>query len=370
MPTGSFMPSLVVDDELLRQDVEDLPVRRQRHRPGGLDARARRPRRRPRGSCTATTPWLLKPLMWLPAEPATTLRISHAGHQLGLVDRFADGLDRGVDVDHRALLQAGRRRGADAGDLDPVSGHLGHDDADLEGTDVEPHHELIPPRHLFTPPPRLFRGTGPGSGARSRTITWSSKMQLMLAHLGRPLRPQGQDRPSRSSLWLRSPHPSTIGMAGRIGSSVSPRSGSTCTSDTAPTPPASRETIRSSAERPVHGLRTEAGAAVEIGLRESPVMYGRSRPSVSPTGAKMRPFGRDVVEARPPRRRPPGSPRGDTRAPAPRHGRAARAGRAPSGPRPGAQTRLAQPRCRRPRCRRRRGCRARRRSSASGSRPW
>ncbi len=27
---------------------------------------------------TATTPWLLKPLMWLPAEPAITLRISPA----------------------------------------------------------------------------------------------------------------------------------------------------------------------------------------------------------------------------------------------------------------------------------------------------
>src|SRR4029077_7180433 len=57
------------------------------------------------------------------------------GHQLGLVHRLADGLPRGVDVDHRALLQAGRRLGADAGDLHPVTGHLGHDDADLEGTD-------------------------------------------------------------------------------------------------------------------------------------------------------------------------------------------------------------------------------------------
>src|SRR5262249_59170636 len=76
-----------------------------------------------------------------------------AGHQLRLVDGLADGRHRGVDVDHRPLLQARRGLRADAGDLDAVLADLGDDDPDLEGAHVEAHHERIPPGHDLTPSP-------------------------------------------------------------------------------------------------------------------------------------------------------------------------------------------------------------------------
>src|SRR5262249_61669415 len=60
-----------------------------------------------------------------------------AGHQLGLIDRLADGLDGGVDVDHRALLEPRGCLRPDPGDLDAVPGDLGDDHADLVGADVE-----------------------------------------------------------------------------------------------------------------------------------------------------------------------------------------------------------------------------------------
>ena len=141
---------------------------------------------------TATTPWLLNPLMWLPAEPATTLRISHPAISSASSTALRMASTVASMLTTMPFCKPGRRRGADAGDLDAVSGHLGHDDADLEGADVEPDHELIPPGHLFTPPPRLLAGTGRGKRRAQPHDHLVFEEAAHLAHLGRPFRPQGQ----------------------------------------------------------------------------------------------------------------------------------------------------------------------------------
>src|SRR5262249_30121023 len=98
------------------------------------------------------------------------------------------------DVDHGALLEPARDGRPDARDLDAVVAHLGDDDADLVGPDVEPHHHRIPLRHphqapvagglpaplrifVFASP---FAPAAPAPRARRRTTTSSSKAQLTL----------------------------------------------------------------------------------------------------------------------------------------------------------------------------------------------
>src|SRR5262249_749484 len=65
-----------------------------------------------------------------------------AGHQLGFLDRAADGGNGGLDVDHHALAQALRRVAADADDVDAVLGELPDDGADLRRPDVQADDDL------------------------------------------------------------------------------------------------------------------------------------------------------------------------------------------------------------------------------------
>ena len=60
---------LLVDDELLREHVDDLAVHRDRHGLGRVD-HAPMSLSATSWSFTATMPWELKPLMWPPAMPA------------------------------------------------------------------------------------------------------------------------------------------------------------------------------------------------------------------------------------------------------------------------------------------------------------
>src|SRR5262245_44087211 len=76
-----------------------------------------------------------------------------AGHQLGFLHGLADRLDRGVDVDDDALLEAPRGCRADADDLGPLDTELRDDHADLVGPDVEADGDGGLSRHAHAPRP-------------------------------------------------------------------------------------------------------------------------------------------------------------------------------------------------------------------------
>ena len=66
-----------------------------------------------------------------------------ARHELGLLHRALNGLHRGFDVHHHALLQSARRVAADADDLELAVGfHLADDGDDLARADVEPYGQI------------------------------------------------------------------------------------------------------------------------------------------------------------------------------------------------------------------------------------
>jgi hypothetical protein len=135
-------------------DVEDLPVRRDRHSPGDLD--------RPEDVLAADLPVVggdsdlagrVQALDLGPADADEGLVDLPAREALGLLDRVGDRADGLVDVDDGALLEARRGHGpvTDDGDL-PVAAHLADERADLARADVDPdedsfHHVdcLLPP---------------------------------------------------------------------------------------------------------------------------------------------------------------------------------------------------------------------------------
>src|SRR5262249_33490011 len=133
---------LLGDDVLLRQDVDDLAGHRDRDRLGALDD---------------AREVAVADLLVLDGDGAVRVQAldvaagdagEHsgdlaAGHVLGFLDRPLDRLDGGVDVDHHALADAARGRGADADHVEAVVGHLPDDRGDLGGADVPPYDELV-----------------------------------------------------------------------------------------------------------------------------------------------------------------------------------------------------------------------------------
>ena len=151
---------LVVHHELLRQDVDDLALRRDVHGAGrGQDA----------------LHVVARHLVIAPGDgdDAAAVQAAHvragdadegaigraAGHQLGLLDRLLDRGDAGVEVDHDPLAHAAGRGGAVADDVDraPALG-LGDQDAYLGGADVQSHDVGAGSGHVSLPcfrsPPR------------------------------------------------------------------------------------------------------------------------------------------------------------------------------------------------------------------------
>ncbi len=127
---------LIVDHELLRQHVDDLPVHRQRDRARGvdhaLDVGGGDLAVLDRHDAVAVEAADVR--AGDPGEDRVDLA---AGHQLGFADRLADRFDRGVDIDDHALAQTLRRGGADAHDLDSGLADFGDDRRDFVGADVE-----------------------------------------------------------------------------------------------------------------------------------------------------------------------------------------------------------------------------------------
>ena len=155
---------LLVDDEVLRQHVQDLAAARQRHRLGGVD-------RAPHV--------LARDLAVLPGDRDDAAAVERldvrgrqaevnridldAGGQLRLVDRLLDRLDGRLEIDDDAAADAARVRQADADDVEPaVVGHLADDGGDLRRADVEPDQVSF----LASPPDPPFLSAGPEPSRR------------------------------------------------------------------------------------------------------------------------------------------------------------------------------------------------------------
>ncbi len=136
-------PVLVVDDELLGQHMEHLLVHGDVDGPGAVDG-ARHvglahflvlDRRHAAGV----------EALDMAAGNADIDRVDlHAGHELGLLHGFLDGLDGAVDVHDHAFFQAVGGADADPDDVHlSVVLHLAHDGADLGRPQVEPYQHII-----------------------------------------------------------------------------------------------------------------------------------------------------------------------------------------------------------------------------------
>ena len=140
---------LLVDDEVLRQHVEDLAAGRQRHRLGGVD---RAPHVLARdlavlagdGDHAAAVEALD-----VRARQREVHRVDlDAGHQLGLLDRLLDRVDRRLEVDDDAAPDAARLGDAEPDDVEAVAvEHLADDGRHLRRADVEPDQISLFTRH-------------------------------------------------------------------------------------------------------------------------------------------------------------------------------------------------------------------------------
>ena len=152
---------LLVDDEVLRQHVQDLAAARQRHRLGGVDraphvlARDLAVLAGDRDDAAA-----VERLDVRAGQPEVHRVDLDAGGQLGFVDRLLDRLDRRLEVDDDAAADALRVGQADPDDVEPaVVGHLADDGGDLRRADVEPDQVSFLACHQGSPVSRFARSS-------------------------------------------------------------------------------------------------------------------------------------------------------------------------------------------------------------------
>src|SRR5207249_582585 len=270
---------LVVDDELLRQDVEDLLVGGEGDGTRGVHDPLDVPRRH-LAVAHRDHAMAVEPLDVAPGRACDHAADLAGGHQLGLLDRPADRLHRLLDVDDDALAEPARRRRPDTDDLDTALHHLGDDHADLVGADVETDHERALPGHGSY----VARRAGAAALAGCvRTITSSSKRRFTATIS--PSRPAHRvsTRGRWASFAAKPLHPSSIGTDGRTGRRVRPRTRSTCTSETA-APPLCRTSARARCR-----ARGPNRSPSFRSARARPVRYGKSRASLASSGAKRWP---------------------------------------------------------------------------------
>ncbi len=134
---------LTVDDELLRQDVQDLLVGWNRHHPRRFHHSIDVFRR---GFPVLDGGHAVR------IEPAN-VTTGNAGidrmnlatrHSFGFVHRVLDRPNGRLDVDDHALLQASRGMRADADHLDgPIQADLADDDHHFRGADIEPDNQIL-----------------------------------------------------------------------------------------------------------------------------------------------------------------------------------------------------------------------------------
>ena len=151
---------LLVDDEVLRQHVQNLASGRQADGLGRLD--------RPPHVVARDLAALAGDGDDAAAVEPLDVRAGHrqvdgvdldAGHQLGLVDGLLDRVDRGLEVDDHAAPDAARLGDADADDVEAaVVDQLADDGADLRRADVEPDQIAILTSHTSSSCPYANHG--------------------------------------------------------------------------------------------------------------------------------------------------------------------------------------------------------------------
>ena len=160
---------LRVDDEFLRQDVQDLLVGRDRHGARGVDHAVHVAGRHflvaDRDDAVRVE------AAHVAARDAREHRVDlAAGHQLRLLDGALDRLHGRVDVDDHALLEPARRVRAHADDLDgAVGAELADDRHHLRGADVEADDQVafrFPSHQVSRPPAGRRRGRNASSSPR------------------------------------------------------------------------------------------------------------------------------------------------------------------------------------------------------------
>ncbi len=167
---------LVVDDEVLRQHVEDLAPARQRHGArgvdGALDVLARDLAVAAGDGDDAPA---VERLDVRAGERQVHAVDLDAGRELGLVERALDGLGRRVDVVDDAAPDALRLGQPDADDVEAAVVHqLADDDRDLRGPDVEPDQIPFLPCHRQLAPVHVSSTCSPSRPRRAGTNTRSS----------------------------------------------------------------------------------------------------------------------------------------------------------------------------------------------------
>ena len=204
-PDGLADAVLLVDDERLREHVNDLAVLRQVDGPRGVDGALDVDHR---DFAVLVADGDDAAAVDAPDVAAGDARV-HArhfdpGHLLGLAHGLADRLHGRVDVHDDPLAQATGRRRADSHHVDAAAGvRLGDDRADLRRADVEPDDVLLESLASYPWPPFL------------RT-TWSRKRRS-IAVTPSPVRPicastpaSRANRSSHSSAPSRTSMPSTV----------------------------------------------------------------------------------------------------------------------------------------------------------------
>ena len=141
---------LLVDDEVLRQHVQDLAAARQRDGLGRVDRAA--------DVLARDLAVLAGDRDHAPAVERLDVRGRQtevdrvdldAGGQLGFVDRLLDRLDRGLEVDDDAALDAARVGQPHPDDVEPaIVGHLADDGRDLRRADIQTDEVPFPACHV------------------------------------------------------------------------------------------------------------------------------------------------------------------------------------------------------------------------------
>ena len=150
---------LLVDDEVLRQHVQNLAAGRQRHRLGGVDRAAHVLA----GDLAVLAGHRDHAAAVEPLDVRAGQRQVHrvdldAGHQLGFFDRLLDRVDRRLEVDDDAAADAARLGDAEADDVEPVAvEHLADDRRHLRRADVEADQIPLFSRHSTSGPSRQRR---------------------------------------------------------------------------------------------------------------------------------------------------------------------------------------------------------------------
>src|SRR5215813_1603048 len=152
---GLFDAVLIVDDIVLRQHMKHFAVHGNRHSLGGVNDPLQ----------IALGDFLVFHGDNAVAVESFNMPAGHAGmntvdftpcHQSRLFDGPADRVHSGFNVNHDALAQTLRMMGADTDDLYPIVGHFPDHGANLRSADIEPDHDAVSLRHIFSKAERLF----------------------------------------------------------------------------------------------------------------------------------------------------------------------------------------------------------------------